>query len=304
MPDILSVYSDLNDDKVVTSAQLHPDRENRHPCDVLSIYLKGGPCYQLDGIMHRFKPPVAILLPEGVSDNDLQEGQVEGVCMLFKGCGMVKRIPGKKGKAVVSMLKTTVIVPQLKKLPLTDARQLAITIKTIGAIKRSDLTGQMEKIALLLQAVGRYCEIGLEPKQTGVHREAIHMRQLIEEWAFENVNMEKIYKETGLSPSYAGMLFKTAFGLSPAAYRIELRMRKARELLVSSRLNVAQVAYSVGFIDPLYFSRLFRRFFGKSPSRFIHNFVNMRNKMKRNVPLQICPKETAKTAANKRGGRG
>jgi AraC-like DNA-binding protein len=279
IPDILSVSTDHQDNKVVTPAQLHrPDKGTGHPCDILSVYLKGGPCYRLDGIMHRFKPPVAILLPEGAADNDLQEGLVAGICVLFKGHGIVKRMPGKNGKALVSIIKTAAIVPQLKNLSSVDARQLAAMLRSIGAIKRADLAGQMEKTALLLQAIGRYCEIGLEPQKTGVHREATHLRHLIEAWAFENVDMEKIYKETGLSTSYAGMLFKTAFGLSPVAYRMELRLRRARQLLVSSRLNVAQTAYSVGFTDPLYFSRLFRRFFRKSPLQLIHDFDSIRKK--------------------------
>jgi transcriptional regulator GlxA family with amidase domain len=45
-------------------------------------------------------------------------------------------------------------------------------------------------------------------------------------------------------------------------------LRKAQELLTDSALNVAEVAYAVGFEDPKYFSRVFSEEFGVSPGHF------------------------------------
>ena len=71
--------------------------------------------------------------------------------------------------------------------------------------------------------------------------------------------MADVYSHLDLSSAHAGVLFRAAFGASPVAYRSQLRLRRARELLVSSQLNVAQVALAVGFTDALYFSRVFRK---------------------------------------------
>jgi YesN/AraC family two-component response regulator len=57
-------------------------------------------------------------------------------------------------------------------------------------------------------------------------------------------------------------------GLSISRYLRALRLRKAQELLTGSPLNIAEVAYAVGFEDPKYFSRVFSEEFGVSPGHF------------------------------------
>ena len=61
-------------------------------------------------------------------------------------------------------------------------------------------------------------------------------------------------------------LFREATGMSPIAYITELRMQRAAELLTHTELPVIQVAQSVGYEDPLYFSRVFRQRWGVSPA--------------------------------------
>lgn len=48
-----------------------------------------------------------------------------------------------------------------------------------------------------------------------------------------------------------------------------IRLKRSLQLLKSKSSNISEVAYSVGFNDPKYFSRLFRKFYGKSPSDFL-----------------------------------
>lgn len=55
-------------------------------------------------------------------------------------------------------------------------------------------------------------------------------------------------------------------GLPPNTYLIRLRLQRAMELLVHDRCNVAETAQAVGYDDPFYFSRLFRKHMGVPPS--------------------------------------
>ncbi|MEQ9441430.1 MAG: two-component regulator propeller domain-containing protein [Cyclobacteriaceae bacterium] len=48
-----------------------------------------------------------------------------------------------------------------------------------------------------------------------------------------------------------------------------LRMKKARQILTQSDLNISEVAYAVGYNDPKYFSRIFSKQYGQSPSEFL-----------------------------------
>ncbi len=63
--------------------------------------------------------------------------------------------------------------------------------------------------------------------------------------------------------------FKEVTGMTPAGYIRQMRMDKAKYLLSSNVLmNVAEISYSIGYNDPLYFSRVFREEAGVSPSQY------------------------------------
>lgn len=64
---------------------------------------------------------------------------------------------------------------------------------------------------------------------------------------------------------------KGVTGYAPMEYLRVMRMKKAAELLLSSGDTVAEVAYEVGFNDPLYFSKCFKAQFGVSPSAYQNN---------------------------------
>lgn len=63
-------------------------------------------------------------------------------------------------------------------------------------------------------------------------------------------------------------LFEKEIGMSPNHYLAELRMREAKFLLRTSNLPIAQIAEKVGYLDNFYFSRIFKKQNGFSPSEF------------------------------------
>jgi len=74
-----------------------------------------------------------------------------------------------------------------------------------------------------------------------------------------------IAAELDVNCDYLGRVFKLATGENIGAYLITRRLREARKLLQESQLNVNQIAQRVGFNDPGYFRRLFRRHFDIKP---------------------------------------
>ena len=73
----------------------------------------------------------------------------------------------------------------------------------------------------------------------------------------------------GVSQVYLRRVFKKQQGVSPAGYVIRQRLQLAQEMLLSGEeLSVSQVATLAGFRDPLYFSRLFKRQLGQSPTEY------------------------------------
>lgn len=71
---------------------------------------------------------------------------------------------------------------------------------------------------------------------------------------------------------YLRKLFKKEMGVTPHEYMTTMRMKKAEKLLLAMRVNeytIGEIAEMCGFDEPLYFSRVFKKTFGKSPSAFV-----------------------------------
>jgi AraC-like DNA-binding protein len=71
----------------------------------------------------------------------------------------------------------------------------------------------------------------------------------------------------GPSPSHLIRLFTRSRGRSPLQHLLRLRVMEAQHLLSATGMPVHEVARRVGFDDPYYFSRAFRKVMGKAPSR-------------------------------------
>lgn len=84
----------------------------------------------------------------------------------------------------------------------------------------------------------------------------------------ERFTPEKMAQMVGLSKQRFSSLFKKCMGKAPMEYTRELKLSiAARKLLVSTE-NVSDIAYEVGYEDPNYFIREFKRAFGDTPNRY------------------------------------
>ncbi|MFN8493671.1 MAG: helix-turn-helix domain-containing protein [Caldilineaceae bacterium] len=84
----------------------------------------------------------------------------------------------------------------------------------------------------------------------------------------EPINIGALAQRVALSPSRLAHLFKTQMGISLMEMVISLRLRQAARLLEFTSLTVGEIARQVGFQSPFYFSRQFKRYYGRSPSAY------------------------------------
>lgn len=80
-----------------------------------------------------------------------------------------------------------------------------------------------------------------------------------------------------LSPDYFSRVFKEQVGFTFSEYILRMRIDKAKELLAETDLPMGEVGRKVGYPDPNYFSRIFGRVAGVSPSRY-RQMINVRHK--------------------------
>jgi len=84
----------------------------------------------------------------------------------------------------------------------------------------------------------------------------------------KKLKLDEIAAEIGLSDSHYCRLFQNRTGHSPIDYFIQLKIQQACRLLVNSGWTIADVSRELGFEDQFYFSRVFSKVMGMSPSMY------------------------------------
>ena len=84
----------------------------------------------------------------------------------------------------------------------------------------------------------------------------------------EEIDFDAMAARCNLSRSRFTHVFSDVFGVPPTQYRQNLRIELSSELLRFSELTIAEVVQRCGFRDPLYFSRVFRKLIGVTPSEY------------------------------------
>lgn len=82
----------------------------------------------------------------------------------------------------------------------------------------------------------------------------------------EEITLEKLAQDQFLSPTYLSKIFKEATGVSPINYLIEIRLKRAKDMLKNDNLTIKEVASAVGYQDAYHFSKSFKKLYGVSPS--------------------------------------
>ncbi|MGN7471093.1 helix-turn-helix domain-containing protein [Brevibacillus sp. SAFN-007a] len=92
--------------------------------------------------------------------------------------------------------------------------------------------------------------------------------RLIEEQFSEKMTLHALASQVGCQERQLQRLFKAALAVGPMEYLLRVRVEKAKELLLKLNVPLMHIAESVGFSDSYYFSRLFKKYVGISPSQF------------------------------------
>lgn len=115
--------------------------------------------------------------------------------------------------------------------------------------------------------------------KVSIPKTAVHAKQLagdklapavfyVQSHYNERVYGDSVARLCGLSPSYFSRAFRERFKMSFQEFLLRYRVSKAALRLSDPNMSVSNVCFSVGFRDPSYFTRVFKRYMGVSPSEF------------------------------------
>lgn len=98
--------------------------------------------------------------------------------------------------------------------------------------------------------------------------ELYRVQHYIHEHLAEPMTLESLADRAYMSPSHFTRQFKQVFDLTPIQYLIQQRIGRASLLLEETAMPIKQICRAVGYDDPYYFSRLFKKITGQNPTDY------------------------------------
>jgi len=131
------------------------------------------------------------------------------------------------------------------------------------------IQGKQRKMsAIVLDIMGSLRTIIDYPPEKNYPSPVAKAAQYIEKNFLNKINGKTLSSSSGLSYSHFRRLFKQTTGASPHQYQITVKINKAKEMLSAGKYSIKEISEQLNFKDQYYFSRIFSRKTGVSPSKW------------------------------------
>jgi AraC-like DNA-binding protein len=155
---------------------------------------------------------------------------------------------------------------------LTDCIREMIASRAMARGREAYLKGQLY---LFLAKVMETAAVGT-PEHFECSKQEFYIRNAVEYIRMNysrKITVNQIARYIGLDRSYLCALFKAALGVGPQEYLIRYKVDRACELMRNSALSLGDISRSVGYDDPLQFSKVFRRVKGQAARDYRKSLV-------------------------------
>ena len=179
---------------------------------------------------------------------------------------------GFNGTEVQRMLELTPFRRDSLVLSLPD-EELCRRLTDIYDARGNKPTDELNMIGRLYLFLGKLIDLrGCDRDETDVTSDYIENALKFIQYNYSHsIDISSIAASLGISRSHLYRVFIKHLGLSPNDYLTQYRINRACSLLRNSKLTISNIANSVGYDDPLYFSRVFKKVKGVSPSIYLKN---------------------------------
>ena len=124
-------------------------------------------------------------------------------------------------------------------------------------------------LILLTRDITKRGKINIFPSKESMENHLVlEIKKYIEENIEKTIRIEDICKKFGYSKSFLSKMFHCQCDETLANYTTKLKIKKAKQLIRDDHLNFAQISARLDFDNPQYFSRVFKRITGMSPTEF------------------------------------
>lgn len=152
---------------------------------------------------------------------------------------------------------------------LQDSIDNIITCEYIGNIKKAYLEAKVAELLVILLAKTndeKYNESNIELHKAD-YEKILEVESYIRMNLKSNLTISELASIAGLNTSKLKRGFKIVFSMTIFKYITDLRMKRARDLIIKHQYNITQASYEVGYKNPQHFTIAFKKIYGYLPSR-------------------------------------
>lgn len=154
-----------------------------------------------------------------------------------------------------------------KVLPGAVGEEVPAMCEEVLACMERGLPGEADRAALLLERLLLECALTAAGKDRLPEDDLMsRVRKDLEASVYGGLHPETIAERHHVSVSTLRRAVRRASGYPLYEYVHRLKMAEARHLLLNTPLRIQEIAAALGYADPFYFSRLFKKYSGKSPT--------------------------------------
>lgn len=234
-----------------------PKRRDYH---FIHFVLKGEGVLEIQGASYPVRRNQLFIVPAGeVSTYRASEGDPWKYCWL-----------GFLGIQSAQFLSTLMQCgPRQFVLDCQDAAFYQARIEAILRIAGRGISTHLRSNGMMYDLIGTLLEeLGADdPADFGMSI-PFQARQYMEFHYHDSLQIADVAAAVGVHANYLSNVFQEQYHMSPKQYLTKLKIKKAQELLIHTNHPIYIVANSVGFTDPLGFSKFFRRITGVSPTDY------------------------------------
>ena len=251
------------------------EKEYKYHCHdfvEISIVTEGIADYYIEGNNYTLRKGQVLISNPGtyhkvIADRDISNTQIHIAINNFKLSEVKENFIDTKGGGPILTLKEhkeeflnccREIVKEQERKEMGHPLMLKALIMKLLIVLCREIEGESDVIS------NRYhCSFASSEKKNMVQS----IIEYMEKGYKEDISLDRIAKNMYVSPVYISKIFKEETGDSPINYLIKIRLAKAEEMLKESTLSIKAIAQNVGYSDAYHFSKLFKKYYGISPSQ-------------------------------------
>lgn len=125
------------------------------------------------------------------------------------------------------------------------------------------------QLAQLLAQCGRLLKEKRSPDHSGRKTAILASTEFLRQHYSQSISIKQLAGDAGMSLNHFSLSFKQLVGKSPQQYLTDYRLQQAIKLICYCDMSIAEIAREIGYDDPMYFSRVFKKHIRVSPTEFL-----------------------------------